>query len=122
MSGAKRLRRTRPEPTEADVLASVLQYLALLERTGRLAWYARMNAGAGRLQRGNEASQWMRFGFPGQPDIMAQTTDGRFVALEVKRPTGRVRPEQDEFLAKVERHGGIAAVVRSVDDVDRALG
>ena len=95
---------------------------ALLERTGRLAWYARMNAGAGRLQRGNEASQWMRFGFPGQPDIMAQTTDGRFVALEVKRPTGRVRPEQAEFLAKVSRHGGVAAVVRSVDDVDRALG
>lgn len=118
----KRLRLTRPEPTEADVLATVLQYLALLERTGRLAWHARMNSGAGRLTTPNGASQWLRFGFPGAPDVMAQTTDGRFVALEVKRPSGRVRPEQAEFLAKVERHGGIAAVVRSVEDVDRALG
>ncbi len=31
----RRFRLTRPDPTEADVLASVLQYLALLERTGR---------------------------------------------------------------------------------------
>lgn len=104
------------------MLASVLQYLALLERTGRLAWHARMNAGAGRLQRGDQASQWMRFGFPGQPDVMGQLPDGRFLALEVKRPTGRVRPEQAEFLAKVARHGGVAAVVRSVDDVARVLG
>lgn len=117
-----RLKLVRPEPTEADVLATVLEYLALLERTGRLAWYARMNTGAGRLQTPRGPSQWVRFGFPGQPDVMGQLPDGRFLALEVKRPSGRVRPEQAEFLAKVERHGGIAAVVRSVEDVDRALG
>ncbi len=116
-----RLKLTRPEPTEADVLATVLEYLALLERSGRLAWYARMNAGAGRLQTVKGASQWVRFGFPGQPDVMAQTTDGRFVALEVKRPSGRVRPEQEVFLDKVRRHGGVGAVVRSIADVERAL-
>jgi hypothetical protein len=41
---------------------------------------------------------------------------GRFVALEVKTPDGRVTEHQARFLARVRQHGGIAAVVRSVDD------
>jgi hypothetical protein len=41
---------------------------------------------------------------------------GRFVALEVKTPAGRVTAHQARFLARVRQHGGIAAVVRSVDD------
>jgi hypothetical protein len=41
---------------------------------------------------------------------------GRFVALEVKTPDGRVTDHQARFLARVRQHGGIAAVVRSVDD------
>jgi hypothetical protein len=41
---------------------------------------------------------------------------GRFVALEVKTPDGRVTEHQARFLARVRHHGGIAAVVRSVDD------
>lgn len=39
-----------------------------------------------------------------------------FVALEVKTPTGRVTEEQESFLTAVRRAGGIAAVVRSVED------
>jgi hypothetical protein len=41
---------------------------------------------------------------------------GRFVALEVKTPAGRVTEHQARFLARVRHHGGIAAVVRSVAD------
>jgi hypothetical protein len=115
-------RLARPEPTEADVLASVLQYLELAQRQGRVAWYARMNVGAGKLQRPNgQAGQWIRFGFAGQPDILGQLVDGRLLAVEVKRPSGRVRPEQEAFLARVLRHQGVAGVVRSVDDVERLL-
>lgn len=46
----------------------------------------------------------------------------RFVALEVKTPTGRVTDEQQAFLSAVSAAGGIAAVVRSVEDARRALG
>lgn len=46
---------------------------------------------------------------------------GRFVALEVKTATGRVRPEQVVWLALVRSRGGFAAVVRSVDDARSAL-
>jgi len=41
---------------------------------------------------------------------------GRFVAIEVKRPRGRVSAAQQLFLDLVRSHGGFAAVVRSVDD------
>ena len=41
---------------------------------------------------------------------------GRFLALEVKSPTGRVRPEQIAFIEMVTRLGGIAGVVRSVPE------
>ena len=39
-----------------------------------------------------------------------------FTSLEVKTPTGRLTPEQRNWLEAVQRAGGIAAVVRSVQD------
>jgi hypothetical protein len=41
---------------------------------------------------------------------------GRFVAFEVKTPEGRLTEHQARFLERVRRQGGIAAVVRSVDE------
>ena len=46
---------------------------------------------------------------------------GRFVALEVKTSTGRATPEQRLWLDLVRRHGGFAAIVRSVDDARAAI-
>lgn len=40
----------------------------------------------------------------------------RFVALEIKRPGGRVTKEQNDFLALVRSLGGFGAVVHSVDE------
>lgn len=41
---------------------------------------------------------------------------GRFVALEVKTPTGRQSEHQRQFEAHVKRAGGVYAVVRSVEE------
>ena len=46
---------------------------------------------------------------------------GRFIALEIKTATGRVRPEQAQWLALVRSRGGFAAVVRSVDEARAAI-
>jgi penicillin-binding protein-related factor A (putative recombinase) len=44
--------------------------------------------------------------------------NGRFLAIEVKTPAGRVTDDQRKFLGRIRNHGGIAFVVaRSVDDV-----
>jgi hypothetical protein len=42
---------------------------------------------------------------------------GRFIAIEVKRPGGRVSPEQERFLERVRAAGGIGLVAYGVDDV-----
>ena len=44
-----------------------------------------------------------------------------FTSIEVKVPTGRVRPEQQAWLEAVHQAGGIAVIARSVPDAELAL-
>lgn len=39
-----------------------------------------------------------------------------FTSIEVKTPTGRIRPEQQQWLNAVQAAGGIAGVARSVGE------
>lgn len=39
-----------------------------------------------------------------------------FTSIEVKTPTGRVRPDQTAWLSAVQAAGGIAGIARSVPD------
>lgn len=114
----KPFRLTRPEPAEAQVLRGVLQLLAMHPR---VAWAQRMQSGAGKLVRKNGASQFLRFGFPGCPDVLGQLRDGRVLAVECKRPSGVVTPEQVSFLECVRANGGVALIARSATDVAEAL-
>jgi len=52
---------------------------------------------------------------------MVGQTVAVFVAVEVKTPTGRVSPEQQQFLNVVRQHGAIACVARSVTDLEMVL-
>ena len=49
------------------------------------------------------------------PDMVGQQI-AVFTSIEVKTPTGRVRPDQTAWLGAVQAAGGIAGVARSVDD------
>ena len=68
---------------------------------------------------------WKQIGALGLPkgisDILG-IYEGRFLAIEVKRPGGRLSQYQKEFLKRVRDEGGIAIVARSVDDVIDGLG
>ena len=52
------------------------------------------------------------------PDMVGQQV-AVFLSIEVKTPTGRVRPEQQQWLDAVQAAGGIAGVARSVEDAER---
>jgi len=52
------------------------------------------------------------------PDMVG-TTVAVFLSIEVKTPTGRLRPEQQQWLDTVQAAGGIAGVARSVEDALR---
>jgi hypothetical protein len=49
------------------------------------------------------------------PDMVGQQI-AVFTSIEVKTPTGRVRPDQTAWLSAVQAAGGIAGVARSVPD------
>ena len=105
------------EPLEKVIQAAVLTYL---QYHARVAWVHRMNTGAARyVTKGRE--RFIQFGFPGCSDILGQMTDGRFLAVEVKRPSGVVTDAQARFLSRVNDNGGLGFIARSVDDVERAL-
>ena len=58
----------------------------------------------------------IRLAAPGVSDLIGWTEGGRFVAVEVKGPRGRVTDEQAAFIELVRRSGGLAGVARSVAD------
>ena len=110
-------------PTEAQVLASVLQ---ALRHDKRVAWCGRFNSGAQVVGEGKQR-RFLRFhDVQGFPDIAGQLTDGRFLAIECKRPgwkspaDERERRQQD-FLALVDRNGGVSGFARGIDDVFQIL-
>ena len=60
----------------------------------------------------------LRAGVKGCADILGLLPPlGRLLAIEVKSPTGRVTPEQAEFLRVIAAAGGCALVVRSLEDL-----
>jgi len=56
----------------------------------------------------------------GTPDILC-VINGRFVAIEVKRPGGKPSKLQLAQLKRIEAAGGIAFIAESVDDVIACL-
>ena len=99
---------------EAAALAEVLK--ALRAHPG-VAWCERQNSGAVRV-----GGRFVRFGWPGCPDVLGQLTDGRLLAVEVKAAKGRTSPEQVACLERINRAGGLAFVARDLRCVLRELG
>ena len=54
------------------------------------------------------------------PDMVGQRL-AVFTSIEVKTPTGRIRPEQHAWLNTVQQSGGIAGIARSVQDANDLL-
>lgn len=100
---------------EAEVLSAVL---ALLRIHPKVGWVRRMNVGASE----NANGQYVAFGFKGCSDIIGQMKDGKFLAIECKREKGGIASEaQLKFINTVRTYGGVAGIVRSVDEAQKIL-
>ncbi len=102
------------KPTESGIVTACLELLALRKI---LAW--RANQIPVPLPGGKGFRKFA--GLRGVSDIIGVLDDGRFLAVEVKTEVGVLRPDQKVFLDAVRERGGLAIVVRSVADLDRAL-
>ena len=84
---------------EKDIVAAIKRYLTTL---------------------GDDVFFWKEHGGPygvsGVPDIIC-CYRGRFLGLEAKLPGGRLTALQKRALERINRAGGIARRVESVDDV-----
>lgn len=96
--------------------AALVEVLKALKAHPAVAWCERMNSGAARM-----GARFVRFGFKGCPDVLGQLRDGRLLGVEVKGPSGRLRPEQAFFLERVRGAGGVAFMARDLRDVLREL-
>ena len=84
---------------ERDIVAAIKRYLATL---GEDVFFWKEHGGA--------------LGTSGIPDIIC-CYKGRFLGLEAKLPGGRLTALQKRALERINRAGGIARRVESVDDV-----
>ncbi len=65
--------------------------------------------------------RWVQYGLcKGSSDLIGMYK-GRFLAIEVKVPGAKPKPDQVRFLQAVHRDGGIAGVARCADDVNKIL-
>jgi hypothetical protein len=58
----------------------------------------------------------------GFSDLLFVGTDGRVAFIECKDDKGRLRPEQERFIAAVKSYGHRAGVARSVEDALHIIG
>ena len=60
------------------------------------------------------------YGTAGVPDIIC-CYKGRFIALEVKAPDGKAKALQDATIRRIIGAGGIARIVRSLEEVKEII-
>ena len=110
------LERTPPRILDRREAAALVEVLQALRTHPAVAWCERMNSGAARM-----GARFVRFGWPGCPDVLGQLKDGRLFGVEVKGPAGKLRPAQVVFLERIRAAGGVAFMARDCRDVRREL-
>ena len=110
------LEQAEPRRVERKEAAALVEVLKALRSHAAVAWCERMNSGAARM-----GARFVRFGWPGCPDVLGQLKDGRLLGVEVKGPAGKLRPEQAVFIGRIRAARGVAFMARDCRDVRREL-
>lgn len=103
---------------EADIQKGIMDWL---NAVGIMHWRVPVGPvihrlGSGRNVRTIYKANPMK-GFPDIAGLLTRKRPGVLFALEVKSEKGRLRPDQQVWLERIRWCGGVAEVVRSVEDV-----
>jgi hypothetical protein len=110
-----------PEPSigrtnDRPESAALVEVLKALRAHPSVDWCERMNSGVAKV-----GNRYIRFGWTGCSDLLGMLRDGRILAVEVKSPSGKLRPAQAVFLDRVKAAGGVGFMARDLRDVHRCL-
>ena len=84
-----------------------------------IALIFRANVGSGITYDGRHFDTGLPKGFS---DLFGfRISDGRAFFIEVKSPTGEVRPEQQNFIEQMRSNGALAGIARSVEEARRII-
>lgn len=101
--------------SEREIQKVILDYLQL---KGINAW--RTNSGI-QFSTYKDRSYITRLAPRGTPDIIGFLNNGKFLGIEIKKPGGIVSDDQNIFIDKINKAGGLAFVAFSLDDVIKKL-
>lgn len=68
-----------------------------------------------------DGKRYVRFGYPGSADIIGVAKSGVFLAFECKTGEARQNFDQRVFQEEVKKRNGKYFLIRTLDDVLRAL-
>lgn len=84
-----------------------------------IALIFRANVGQGFTMDGRKFSTGLPKGFS---DLFGfRIPDGKAFFIEVKSPTGRIRPEQQNFIDRMRENGALAGIARCVEDARKII-
>jgi len=109
--------RKKKKVKETSIESVILKYLNILPNT--FAW-KNESVGIYDEKRGTYRKKRREHSINGVSDILG-IRNGRLLAIEVKTNTGKVSNDQQLFIDRILREGGIAGVARSVADVRKLL-
>ena len=106
------LKNSVTKEKESDLLSYAL---AALKRSGLLYW--RVANGAVLHNIGGKMIM-KKSPIKGFPDLAGVFGDGRLWAIELKTSTGKLSPEQVEWITKLNHSGAMAVVLRSREEIN----
>lgn len=83
-----------------------------------VAWCHKFNTGH---LRSPDGKRMIRFAFVGCADVLGQMATGEFLAIECKTGKDKLTDDQRAFLERVDRAGGCAGYVYTVDHAVRQV-
>jgi len=116
---AKRAVNPSGEPLEGDIQRAIIKYLAVHPK---VAFVGRFNSGVAVATDAYGNTRYTRYNtIKGFPDIHFLLKGGKAGYCEVKRPGGKLTPDQELFLSAASAAGALAFMATSVMDVEERL-
>lgn len=91
--------------------SELLSYAITLLKQSGLVWWRVANQGT------SHAGIRKKSHIKGFPDLAGVFPNGRLWCIELKTPTGKLSPEQVEWITKLNMSGAMALVLRSKEEI-----